>query len=394
MPIYQYVALSKRGEKKKNLLLVDSKQDVVEELNRMGYYSISIHQIDNVPKIKKLSKEKIYFFTRELYQLLKAKISIYDSLQNIQKKNTDPSLQILLIGLMDKIRQGSQFSSSIALYKDIFDPVYISILQAGDESGKMEQAVLYLKVMIDKEIKMEKKIRSQLAYPKFLASVSLLLILAVLVFLVPSFQDLIDVAGQKGITRIVFQASFILRTYPLVILGVIIGIISSCFFLFKTEKFRNFWLNLQINFRPFSSFYLPKIYSRFFLVLAFLLESSLPLVEALNIAKKTVNHDLIEKELDKFIKDMKEGKSLTQALKYSRYIPEMVFQIVLSREEIGAYKEAFYTIQEIYEDELERNLQQLATYIQPMLFLLLGLVIGMIILSVMIPLSDAANFKM
>jgi type II secretory pathway component PulF len=394
MPIFQYVAMSQRGEKKSSLTLADSKAEVLDEINRKGYFSIEIREIATLPKLKKITPTKILEFTQELYQFLKAKIPLYDALKNIQKKNLDPNMQILLIGILDQLKQGHLFSKALESYAAIFDPIYITIVKAGEETGKLDVSFLSLKISLEKELLVKKKISSQLAYPKFLAFVSFLLIIGVLTFLVPTFKDLIDVKNQKGITKVVFGLSDSLLSNPQAYVSLLLSL-GLLIWLGKRLSFiQGIWLKAQLKVFPFKNFYVPKIFLRFSLIFSSLLEASVPLVDALKYSKKVVHHPLIESDIELVIQSMKEGASFENALKKAFFIPETVIQIVASREETGSYVEAFKTIGSIYEEELERNLQQLSTYIQPAMFLLLGLLIGIIILSVMLPLSDTTNFQM
>ncbi len=394
MPIYECLILSSRGQKKKELILADSRQEIAEDLSKKGFFSISIKQIESLPKLKKVSSSKILAFTQDLYQFLRAKIPLFEALKNIQKKINDSNIQVLIIGLIDKIKQGYQLSEAMQFYPHVFNSVYLAMIKSGEESGRLELALSSLKRILEKEAQIQKKLSSQLAYPKFLALISLGLILGVLVFLVPSFKELLDGKEQKGITKIVFSASDYLLNYPYSIMlgislavGLIWGSIKIPFVRSKIES-------AQIGLFPFKNFYIPKIFSRFFLVFRSLTEAGVPLVEGLKYSKDVLGHPVYEKEIEQIISDMTLGYTFSQALKKSNKIPEMIFQIVVSKDEIGGLGDAFSTISQYYEEELERNLQQLATYIQPVMFILLGLVIGTIILSVLMPMTDTTNFAL
>jgi len=324
MPIFQYVAMSQRGEKKSSLTLADSKAEVLDEINRKGYFSIEIREIATLPKLKKITPTKILEFTQELYQFLKAKIPLYDALKNIQKKNLDPNMQILLIGILDQLKQGHLFSKALESYAAIFDPIYITIVKAGEETGKLDVSFLSLKISLEKELLVKKKISSQLAYPKFLAFVSFLLIIGVLTFLVPTFKDLIDVKNQKGITKVVFGLSDSLLSNPQAYVSLLLSL-GLLIWLGKRLSFiQGIWLKAQLKVFPFKNFYVPKIFLRFSLIFSSLLEASVPLVDALKYSKKVVHHPLIESDIELVIQSMKEGASFENALKKAFFIPETV----------------------------------------------------------------------
>lgn len=392
MPVFEYFALTARGKKKKGLLLADFKTAVDDELRKNGFYPIKIHQLDVLPNPKKVSKDTLLGLTKDLYQLLKAKISLYESLKNILQRKTDANVQILLIAILDKIKQGYLFSNILQQYPGIFDAVYIAIIKAGEESGNLELSLKFLKEILEKQGQVQKKIRSQLAYPKFLALIGLCLVIGVLTILVPSFKDLLDGKEQKGITKIVFLASDFLLHSPEIIIASLLGLFASLYSILKIDKVKRAFFELQLKIFPFKNFYIPKIFSRFSLLVHSLLLAGITTVEALQHAKGVLGNPILEKEMEKIIAQMKEGKRLSSELKRSSWIPETVCQIVSSRDDIGDLPEAFMAIYQLYEEELDKNLTTLSTYIQPVLFILLGLIIGLIILSVLLPMTDATNF--
>jgi len=393
MPIFQYVVLNQKGKTLSSLYLADSKNEVIDELNRRGNYLVSIHEIEKIPRIKKISSTKIYQLTEEIHLFLKAKIPLFDAIKNIQKKQTDKNLQILLIALLDEMKKGKLFSEALKGYPKLFDPVYQAIVKAGEESGNLQASMCALKEILGKSLQVQKKVAAQLAYPKILAFISFLLIVGVLTFLVPSFKELIDAKKNSGISKMVFDLSDALLAYPHFFVLGIFSFISMMFVLKKTTIYQKQAEKIKLEWFPFKNFYIPSIFLRFSMVFETLLEASIPIIDALKNVKQVIGHPLIEKEIDRMIEKMKEGSKFSHALKNTQYIPDLICQIILSRDETGDYLQAFKMIRGIYEEELEKNLQQLSTYIQPVMFLLLGFIIGLIILSVLVPLTDATNFQ-
>lgn len=394
MPIFKYEVLDNLGEKKSSLFLADSQDEVIYELGKRGYFLISISSLENLPKLKKISEKKILQFTQDLYLFLKAKLTLFEAIQNIQKKEQDPNVQILSIGLLEQLKQGIIFSQALKSYNDLFDLTYIAIVAAGEESGKLENSFYSLKVILEQNLKLKKKISSQLAYPKFLCFVSFVLIIGVLTFLIPSFKDLLGDKEQKGMTRFVFGLSDSLINYFWYYLGGFALFLGSIAGVTKTLRFKVFFERISLKASPFKSFFIPSIFLRFSMIFETLLAAKVPLVDSLRLARAVLKNSYLENDIDLIIEKMKEGLKFPDAVRFTRYFPDLVQQIIYSRNETGSFDEAFHTIRFIYEEELEKNLQQLTTYIQPAMFLILGLVIGLIILSVLMPLTDVTNFQM
>lgn len=392
MPVFEYVAMTNQGKRKKNLFICDSKQMIQEELKKFGLFPVAIKQIEKLPKVKKISTEKIYAFTRDLAQLLKAKIALYDAIKAIQERKQEADEQVFLIGVLDELKKGMPLSQILAAYPRCFDSVFLSVVKAGEESGKLEEAFISLETIIKKQLEIKKKIASQTVYPKILLVISTLLILGVLAYLIPSFKELIENKELKGITKFVFFLSDLLINKPLIFfspfIGIFLVIITLNLFSSVKEKLEVLKLYLPL----VKDFQMAKIFSKFALVLKTLLKAKIPPVEALKLAKKALGHPLIEKEMDRIIHGMQQGKKFSEELKKSIYIPSFICQVVSAREEVSALEDAFDLIYLHYEEHLDRSLQNLTNYIQPFLFIILGLVIGMVILSVLIPLTDTSNF--
>ena len=394
MPVFEYIAMTNQGKRKKNLFICDSKQMITEELKKFGLFPVSIKQVDELPKIKKLSTEKIFAFTRDLAQLLKAKIALYDAIKAIQERKQETDEQIFLIGILDQLKKGILLSDILSRYPKCFDSVYLSVVKAGEESGNIEDAFLSLEMIMKKQLEIQKKIASQTVYPKILLVISALLILGVLAYLIPSFKELIENQELKGITKFVFHLSDLLLHQPIKFFGplllpfLLIGALSYL------PAVRQKLAVLKLYTPVLKEFYLAKIFSKFALVLKTLLKAKIPPVEALKLAKKATGHQLMEKEIERIIIGMEQGKKFSEELKKSIYVPSFICQVVSAREEVSALEDAFELIYQHYQELLERSLQNLTNYIQPFLFIILGLVIGMVILSVLIPLTDTSNFTM
>lgn len=394
MPVFEYIAMTNQGKRKKNLFICDSKQMITEELKKFGLFPVSIKQLDELPKIKKLSTEKIFAFTRDLAQLLKAKIALYDAIKAIQERKQETDEQIFLIGILDQLKKGILLSDILSRYPKCFDSVYLSVVKAGEESGNIEDAFLSLEMIMKKQLEIQKKIASQTVYPKILLVISALLILGVLAYLIPSFKELIENQELKGITKFVFHLSDLLLHQPIKFFGplllpfLLIGALSYL------PAVRQKLAVLKLYTPVLKEFYLAKIFSKFALVLKTLLKAKIPPVEALKLAKKATGHQLMEKEIERIIIGMEQGKKFSEELKKSIYVPSFICQVVSAREEVSALEDAFELIYQHYQELLERSLQNLTNYIQPFLFIILGLVIGMVILSVLIPLTDTSNFTM
>ncbi len=392
MPIYEYTALNPKGQTKKSCFHADSMIEAKESLLKQELFLVAIKESKGSEKGKKLSKEQVLLFTQELSQLLKAKLPLYEALKTLEENNTNHPSHRIIAYLCDHVKQGELLSVALKAYPHLFDPVYIAMVKAGEESGKMDSAFLTLKKILSKQLKLQKQLSSALTYPKFLASFGFLLVLGVFYFLIPALKEMIEDKTLNNLTLAVLKISSLLRDQPyscLVFLGFLV-----CFFAFfkRIPGVLGFWYYLQIHFLPLKRFFIPKAFSRFCETLAGLLAANVPLVDAMRFSKDVLAHPILEKEIERILDQVVLGKKLSYELKHSPYIPDLVSKLVATSEETGTLAETFSSIAEIYEEELEKNLSQLSTLIQPVMIVILGLIIGLVLLAVLIPMTDVSNF--
>lgn len=392
MPIYEYTALNPKGQTKKSCFHADSMLEAKESLLKQQLLLVAIKESKSHEKGKKLSKEQVLLFTQELSQLLKARLPLYEALKTLEENNTNHPSHRIIAYLCDHVKQGELLSVALQAYPHLFDLVYIAMVKAGEESGKMDSAFLTLKKILSKQLKLQKQLSSALTYPKFLAGFGFLLVLGVFYFLIPALKEMIEDKTLNNLTLAVLKISSFLRDHPYLSLA-FLGLLGCFFAIFKRiPGVLGFWNYLQIHFLPLKRFFIPKAFSRFCETLAGLLAANVPLIDAMRFSKDVLAHPTLEKEIERIIDEVVLGKKLSYELKHSPYIPDLISKLVATSEETGTLAETFSSIAEIYEEELEKNLSQLSTLIQPVMIVILGLIIGLVLLAVLIPMTDVSNF--
>lgn len=393
MPIFEYTALTNQGKKEIQLGIADSKWAMLEELKKIGLFPIAIKPVDQLPPPKKLTKKQLVAWTADVAQLLKAHLPLYEAIVSVQRKKMSLKEQVFMVDILDRLKKGMLLSKILKTHAQPFDPVYIAMIQAGEETGTLAQVYGELADLLKKQEAVERKIAAQLAYPRILAAVSGLLVIGVLTYLIPSFKELIDQRHLKGLTKWVFKSSDLLIHHPLKFFTpfVVIPAVSrllSCVAWVKDQK-----ESLKLRLPLIKTFYIARSFSQFALVVKILLQAKLPPVEALKLAKGGLSHPRLIASMERIIQGMKEGRKLSEEMKKSALIPSFVCQVIASREELSALSDAFEVIYRHYEELLDQIMQKIASFMQPCLFVILGLVIGMIILAVLIPLTDTSHFS-
>jgi len=392
MPLYRYQALSTEGKSIGGLIEADSLFVAKERLKARKVLVIEVGEEKQEGKNGSLRAETRLSFTRELAQLLKAGLPLYESLVTIEEKSRKEKHHALLINLIDRLKQGETLSSALKNYPKAFDEVYLSMVAAAEESGTLSEAFLELSKYLEKQAKWKKQILSITTYPLFLLSFSIFIFCALLFFLIPSMQELYEGRTLHPLTQAVLSLSTFCREYVqwIGVMIVLVGLLAfSCSKDKRIRKTFSLWI-LKI---PFArDVIMQSAMARFSRAASLLLMSGVPLLEVLKLARPTLKHSLFEEALASAEMKILEGHSLHVELKESGCFPLMMVRLIAIAEETGRMKEAFLNIADIYDEELGKSLEKLTVVLQPALLLLLGLVVGIMVLAVLLPLTDVSSF--
>ena len=390
MAVFRYKALSSTGKKISGIIDADSFDLAKERLRRE---KILVTKVSSMVHKKQpvLSSKMLLSFTRELGQLLRAGLPLYEALVTIEEKYRKNKSHCLFIDLCDRLKGGSQLSAALQNYPKSFDTIYISMVQAGEKTGSLSWAFDQLYILIERRQKLKKQLLSAMAYPMFLAVFCFLVVMGLLLFVIPSMQEIFEGRKLHPLTECVlalsvfFQKSFI----PFFIIQKII--ILGLAYLFSRPKGKIFLQKMVQKIPLIKTISLQAALIRFCRSASLLLHGGVPLIHALTISRKSMKHALLEEEIQRVERHVSEGKSLSKELSYANHIPPLVTRMVSIAEETGKLPEMLHSLSDIYDEELERSLTHITTFLQPALLVILGGVVGLVILSILLPLTDVSS---
>jgi general secretion pathway protein F/type IV pilus assembly protein PilC len=392
MPLFQYKIIGEDGKEQKGILDADSLFMAKERLRKQKLLITSIQSISGSASRVVLKQSQLLSFTRELAQLLKAGLPLYESLVTIEEKHRKSKVHVLFADICDLIKNGSSFSNALSRYPETFHEIYLSMVKSAEQSGSLYDAFSQLTILISKQQKLKKQLLSSLAYPAFLGSFCLIVIGALFFFVIPSMKELFEGRSLHPLTSIVIAISNFLQTQILWLLSFVLLMASSLYALSRRKSFR-----IQLGLWLLKAPYIKKIIMqsaliRFFRAMYMLLSGGVTLVEALHFAKKVVNNTAFLSLIEKTSTQVVEGKKISQVFSEAPFIPPLVLRMLAIGEETGNMSLMMRNMAEIYEEELDRDLEQLATFLQPAVLLFLGVVVGVVVLSILLPLTDVSSF--
>lgn len=392
MPLYRYRALTEVGKRIHGVIDADSLLLAKERLRREKILVTALDVLKDRGKEQRLDHSMLLAFTRELEQLLNAGLSLYEGLLTIEEKYRRHRAHPLLLSLCDRLKGGLAFSAALAQYPRTFDSIYLSMIEAGEKTGSLPWVFSQLRQLIERKQKLKKQLLSAMAYPLFLGGFCLIVVISLLLFVIPSMKELFEDRPLHPLTSIVLTASQLLEQYGIWVLTLSMALGILCGFYFRREGGRRLLNRLFFQLPVLKTLLLEAALIRFCRSASTLLLGGVPLLQALGIARQTMDSPLLEEVIERAEMRIKEGESFSGPLKTSPLIPPLMHRMLALAEETGKMAPMMQHIADIYDGELEKNLTTITTFLQPALLILLGGIVGLVILSILIPLSDMGSF--
>ena len=393
MALFQYIAFEDDGKKIKGFLDADNFECAKNDLVNKNLIIVDLKKINQNSFKSKLSPKDLLSITQDLARLLEASLPLYDALLALEEKyRSQKKIHPILLDLCDKVKDGKSLSFALSDYSDSFDILYRSMIANAENVGTLPKTLLELSDLLTKQMSLKRKLVSLLLYPSILSCFCILVVTVLLFFVLPTLFELFEQRSNlHPMTSFVLNVSklandnklFVMIFALLLIVGIIFTLVS------KTMKKYVFLIFLKIPF--INTLFVKASVMRFSMSFSSLLLGGVPFVKALSLSKDVLNHPELEKDIEIAVLKVLEGKSLSQELKKSKF-PPLVSRMLSIAEEGADMPFILKNISKIYEYELEKSLNFTMTIIQPALLLLLGVMVGFIVLSVLLPLTDVSSF--
>ena len=391
MPLYHYSAIDKTGKKRSGYIEASVLSEAKEILRNQGFMVSSLSLKTKSTSSDGLKGENLMTFTIQLSQLVSAGIPLYESLVAIEEQYRGESFHRILLSLCEQIKAGTPLSTAMSQYPDSFDTLYTSMVRAGESVGVLNIVLEKLSVLLDRQAKLKKQIVTALIYPGILAVFSLLIIGMLLGFVVPSIEGIFEDRKLNGFTEFVLSVSRIARNYWWLYLPLLAGLIGFLVYWMRSKegkiKFQRFAMRLPL----VGKVMVQAAVARFCRTMGTLQLGGLPMIESLDISRSVMNNVVLEEEVKRAEMKIIEGSSLGKELSRSKLIPPMVSRMLLVGEEAGGLVPMLNKIAEMYEQELEKNLERLMALAQPLILIFMGVVIGVILMAILLPLTDISS---
>jgi len=391
MPKYSYKA--KKGiETIEGIVEAISQTQAISELEAKGLLPVRVelqHRAQSTQRIaqKRISSRDINTFTRQLASLIKSKVQLVRALEILSRETQNLRLKKIVSDLRDEVKDGSQLSQSLGKYPKYFSRVYVNMIASGEKGGLLQNILLRLAEFADKEEEIKSKIRAALAYPLLMLIMGIMTVFVMITFVMPKIISLFS--GMNATlplaTRILISISNFARSYwywGVLLIGLFI-------FLFKRLHFAKKRIipleKIKLHLPLLGKYILMREIARFCRTLSILINNGIPIRDAIDVTLSTLASRALEEELKVVSKDLASGLTVAKSLSKISFFPGFVISLIGVGEEAGRLDEALLEVATSYERQLDEQMKVMSSLIEPLMILAIGLVVGFIVISMLLP---------
>ena len=345
-----------------------------------------------------LNSKGLTILTRQLATLVKAGMPILRSVEVLARQEKRPAFKSVLEQIADTIRSGGNFSEGLAAHPKIFDRLYVNMVRAGEAGGVLNTVLERLAVFNEKSERIKGKVKAAMIYPAIISGVAVTIIAILMVFVVPSFQEIFTgmLKGQPlpALTRGLLSVSYFMRDHYLATLGGLVGIYVAFTFAKGTKTGARLIDWLLINVPVLGDLMLKAIIARFTRTFGTLLASGVPILQALVITRDTSGNVHVANALNVVHDRVKEGDNVAKPLESTAIFPGMVTSMIEVGEETGALPDMLTRIADSYDEDVDNAVEGLTSVIEPIMIVFMAVAVGTIVIALFLPLvSIIENLK-
>ena len=392
MPVYLYRGKSRTGTEVRGRCRAASRQALASLLRREQVRPVMIKEEAGRRFFSRsrgrVKPKEIAVFTRQFSVMIDAGLPLVQCLESLGQQQENSAFQSVLQAVREDVENGTSLASALEQHPRVFDPLYSSMVAAGEAGGILDAILRRLSTYIEKAVKLKRAVVSAMVYPAVVLAVAMAIVLLVLWKVVPMFTTLfVSLQAELPLpTRVVIATSQLVgHAIPFLVLGSI-GLAYTFRRYYATPDGRHAMDRALLRIPVLGGVMRKIAISRFSRTLATLLSGGVPILESLAITAGTAGNAVVEEAVLKTRGAVQEGKAMAETLRNSRIFPPIVTQMVSVGEQTGALDAMLTKLAEFYEDEVDAAVSDLLTALEPLLILLLGLLVGGIVISMYLPL--------
>ena len=400
MPVFEYRALDAKGRNIKGIVDADSESMARTKLRSQGKYPVSI-EVSRQSKtagrgglglslFDRVKSEEISVMTRQLATLLGAGIPLVQCLDSLVQQTRNSMLKKVIAQIKGSVNEGSTLTNALGEHPKLFSPVFINMVRAGEASGALDIVLARLADFGEKQEVLKGRLRSALVYPVFMAIIGSAILFILITYIVPNITQVFNEMDQvlPLPTLFLIGLSDFLKIYWWAVLIFIFIAISSLRYFISKPSGRTIWDLIKLKMFIIGPVAQKVILARFSSTLGSLLESGVGLMTSMQIVRTLVDNVHVSRVIDEAMEQIQKGQSMTEALSESPWFPPMFVQMISVGEQSGNLEVMLDKVAKAYEREVETAIMGMTSLIEPLMIAGMGLAVGFIVLSILLPIFE------
>jgi type IV pilus assembly protein PilC len=392
MPLFNYKAVTTAGKVATGLLDAANPVDLELRLKRMGLDLITGRPASGRSAVGgSVPRRELITFFFNLEQLAHSGVPLLESLSDLRDTVPDPRFRQVLASLIESIEGGKRLSQAMAEHPSSFDRVFVSLVKAGEESGRLPEVFKHLTETLKWQDEMAAQTKQILMYPAFVLVVVTALVFFLMIYLVPQLVVFIKAMGQQLPlqTRILMATSQLFVHYWHLILILPIAAVASVLVAARLSPAARYRLDgVKLKLWPVGPILRKIILARFANSFAMMYSSGITILDCIGILRDIVGNSVVAESMDRVRHEIEEGKNLTQSFANTGMFPPLVLRMLRVGEATGGLDTALLNVAYFYERDVKESIKRVQTLIEPTLTLVMGAILGWIMFSVLMPIYD------
>lgn len=399
MPTFSYRAKDKYGVGMEGTMDAPSAAAVSSRLSGSGYIPVTITEQeagltgnleDLLARFTSIKPEEMIVFTRQLSSILGAGVPLLESLEALYEQMSSRKFKQIILSMRHSIESGASFSEAMEKEKKTFSMVFVAMVKAGERAGILGEVLERLAQLLERDLENVQKIKSATRYPLMVVIALVIAFIIVVTFVIPRFSQLYaNFKTELPLpTRILLGTNWVIRNYFIYIILIIALSIYLIRKFLETEFGKLWWDRFSLSVPVFGTLVNKLLLARFARMLSAMLKSGIPILEALNITRDTVDNRVLAKVINNMREDVTRGVALSEPMHGSKVFPPLAIQMVAIGERAGALESMLSKVADYFDRDADYMIRNLTPLLEPLLLLMLAFLVTILALGVFLPMWD------
>ena len=398
MSEWVYEARTRAGDLQTGIMEADTKEAVQSRLRARQLNPVKIKKKGRDLKLSigvGVSSKELVVFVRQFATMIDAGLPLVQCLDILSSKGENKNLNRILKDVKEYVEQGGTFSEGLSKHPKLFDELFVNLVRAGEMGGILDMILNRLAVYIEKRVKLQRQVRGAMVYPIAILLVAIIVIVVMLTWVIPSFRGMFaEFGGEEGLpalTQLVIAASEgFVSNIVWIVLGA--GLVAGAFVYSYRTPVGKFFYHRLLLLLPVLGPVMRKIsVARFTRTLGTLLAAGVPILDALDVVRKSAGNVVIEKAIAETTDRIREGRTMAEPLMETNVFPPMVVQMIGVGEQTGALDTMLNKIADFYEEEVDIAVAALTSLLEPLMMVFIGGIVGVILIAMYLPIFSIAG---